>query len=63
MSREATEAIEAIRRDLKVSISLNNVARNYGSPERLQVTVELLLGDEVISESESFVDVIQGPTP
>ena len=57
MSKEALEAVEAIRRDLKVRVSMDTVSRYYDSPGRLKVVVELLLGDDVISKDEGFVDV------
>ena len=57
MSKEALEAVEAIRRDLKVRVSMDTVDRYYDSPGRLKVSVELLLGDDVISKDEGFVEV------
>lgn len=57
MSKEALEAVKAIRRDLKVRVSMDTVDRYYDSPGRLKVVVELLLGDDVISKDEGFVDV------
>lgn len=57
MSKEALEAVEAIRRDLKVRVSTDTVDRYYDSPGRLKISVELLLGDDVISKDEGFVEV------
>ena len=57
MSKEALEAVEAIRRDLKVRVSMDTVDRCYDSPGQLKVSVELLLGDDVISKDEGFVEV------
>ena len=57
MSKEALEAVEAIRRDLRVRVSMDTVARYFDSPGRLKVSVELLLGDDVISKDEGFAEV------
>ena len=57
MRKEALEAVQAIRRDLKVRVSMDTVDRYYDSPGRLKVVVELVLGDDVISKDEGFVDV------
>ena len=57
MSKEALEAVEAIRRDLKVSVSVHTEGRCYDMPGTLHVVVELMLGDEVISKGEGWVSV------
>ena len=57
MSKEALEAVEAIRRDLKVRVSMDTVDRCYDTPGGLKVVVELVLGDDVISKDEGFVNV------
>jgi hypothetical protein len=57
MSKDALEAVEAIRRDLKVRVSIDTVERYYDNPGRLKVVVELALGDDVISKDESFVNL------
>jgi hypothetical protein len=57
MSKEALEAVEAIRRDLKANVSVYTDGRYYDSPGRLNVVVELMLGDEVISKGEGWVTV------
>ena len=57
ISKEALEAVEVIRRDLTVRVSMETVDRYYDSPGRLKVIVELLIGDDVISKDEGFVEV------
>lgn len=57
MSPQALEAIEAIRRDLRIRISLSSDGSYYDSPPRLRVIVELTLEDDVICSAEDFIDV------
>ena len=57
LSIEALSAVDAIRRDLKVRVTLDEVDRYFDSPTRLKLVVELLLVDEVISKDETFWDV------
>ena len=57
LSEAALSAIEAIRRDLKVRVSLDTVERYYDNPGRLKIVVELLMADDVISRDEGYVNV------
>lgn len=57
MSPQALEAIEAIRRDLRIRISLSSDCSYYDSPPKLRVIVELTLEDDVICSAEDFIDV------
>ena len=57
MSPQALEAIEAIRRDLRIRISLRSDGGYYDSQPRLRVIVELTLEDDVICSAEDFIDV------
>ena len=57
LSADALSAVEAIRRELKVRVSLNTIDRYYDSLPKLKFTVELLMADEVISKDTSYVDV------
>jgi len=57
MSREALDAVEAIRRDLKVSMSVDHESGSFYDAPRIRVKVTLTLADEVLSESESFASL------
>jgi hypothetical protein len=57
MSKEAIEAVEAIRRDLKVYVSVEHERGNFYDSPCIRVKVTLTLADEVLSESESFASL------
>ena len=54
MSQESVDAVEAIRRDLKVDVTVEHDRGSFYDAACIRVTVKLMLADQVISESESF---------
>jgi len=57
MSKEALEAVEAIRRDLKIEIDADIYGREYDMNGHLKVSVKLTLAGDVISEQTAYVDL------
>ena len=57
MSKEALEAVEAIRRDLKITVSVDHERGSVYDAACIRVTVKLALADDVICESESFASL------
>lgn len=57
MSKEAIEAVEAIRRDLKIEIEAGIYGREYDMNGHLQISVKLTLSGDVISEQTAHVDM------
>lgn len=57
ISKEAQEAFDKIKEDLKIKVTLEVKNRYYDDSGRLQVIVELLLKDEVIDKSEDSISL------
>jgi hypothetical protein len=57
MSKEALEAVEAIRRDLKIEIDADIRGRIYDMNGHLKVSVRLKLAGETISEQDAYVNL------
>ena len=59
MSKEALEAVEAIRRDLKIDVRLERTSANFYDDASIRVTVDLTLAGEVIASSTDFTSLPQ----
>lgn len=60
MSKEALEAVDAIRRDLKVTVSVDHERGYLYDAPCIRVKVTLALADDVLSESEAFASLPDG---
>ena len=57
MSKEALEAVEAIRRDLKIAVRVEPAHHIFSDSPSVMVTVDLMLGGEVISSDSDYVSL------
>lgn len=57
VSKEVLQAVETALQYLQVDVDISTTEKFYDTPARISVKVRLFLKDELISESESSVEV------